>query len=658
MDFPAASMCALDRRGKYCAVYVSWSFIELWDLTSIPISMALLPFPPSFGEYLQPRNDFRWCSQLVWSHDANEIIGIFGNGNKLKRKGPPTAQVVSTSRYIVVWDVTSTTTARIFKIPFGVSTAIALPSHPSSPRNQFYLLGTVETGTLIVFDSFEGTCNQLLMTSPQCISSYQMDANNSQPDGPIVSDNLTASNSDSNREMFVDIDRMVRLEVIFSATSDSNPNYDDRSGAHSREELLAQWTNSATNQPASALLSRCSCCCSHCNSPLSHSLFYTENDPFSGLARTLHSISLSFSPATSSSSSLLISSLRFQVLHSLALNWKSGRVAHACMDSISSRIALLAAEDSRSLCLLRVNAASGRLEELPQSVGVASFFIGSVSGAGFLCGSTSPAANRGSEDVLVVALGECIPRLATTQYQHKLLLWHSQLDKFLPSTGYSSRDRKGMLPHCLSMPAGGLQTLSFRPADSSLDPTHPPDGGMLDNMAMVFGVDKHGGLWSLQSQIQSDFPGPMYPIGFRLIQKVESYLEAEDELDTVRRSPMAADNDEEVCAEKAGREADAAVDDAANATKKSTEDFISISLQSPGRQCGYLQQWWRRTRRRCSPHSSATSWLFRPRSSPATSSPSSVESAASARRPSAQQRIKSWLEPRWKECGRRPWSRR
>jgi len=462
MDFPAASMCALDRRGKYCVVYVSWSFIELWDLTSIPISMALLPFPPSFGEYLQPRNDFRWCSQLVWSHDANEIIGIFGNGNKLKRKGPPTAQVVSTSRYIVVWDVTSTTTARIFKIPFGVSTAIALPSHPSSPRNQFYLLGTVETGTLIVFDSFEGTCNQLLMTSPQCISSYQMDANNSQPDGPIVSDNLTASNSDSNREMFVDIDRMVRLEVIFSATSDSNPNYDDRSGAHSREELLAQWTNSATNQPASALLSRCSCCCSHCNSPLSHSLFYTENDPFSGLARTLHSISLSFSPATSSSSSLLISSLRFQVLHSLALNWKSGRVAHACMDSISSRIALLAAEDSRSLCLLRVDAASGRLEELPQSVGVASFFIGSVSGAGFLCGSTSPAANRGSEDVLVVALGECIPRLATTQYQHKLLLWHNQLDKFLPSTGYNSRDRKGMLPHCLSMPAGGLQTLSFR----------------------------------------------------------------------------------------------------------------------------------------------------------------------------------------------------
>mmetsp|Transcript_4362 Transcript_4362/g.6136 ORF Transcript_4362/g.6136 Transcript_4362/m.6136 type:complete len:356 (+) Transcript_4362:1168-2235(+) len=89
-------------------------------------------------------------------------------------------------------------------------------------------------------------------------------------------------------------------------------------------------------------------------------------------------------------------------------------------------------------------------------------------------------------------------------------------------------------------------------ADSSLDPTHPPDGGMLDNMAMVFGVDKHGGLWSLQSQIQSDFPGPMYPIGFRLIQKVESYLEAEDELDTVRRSPVAADNDEEVCAEKAG----------------------------------------------------------------------------------------------------------
>jgi len=93
---------------------------------------------------------------------------------------------------------------------------------------------------------------------------------------------------------------------------------------------------------------------------------------------------------------------------------------------------------------------------------------------------------------------------------------------------------------------------------------------------MAFGVDKHGGLWRVQPQIQSDFPGPMYPIGFRLIQKVESYLEAEDELDKLEDGPdSVADKDENEYAVKA---------------TKVAEDTIYISMASPIKQCGYLQQ--------------------------------------------------------------------
>eukprot|EP01036_Dinobryon_divergens_P032680 gene32680-42323_t len=50
---------------------------------------------------------------------------------------------------------------------------------------------------------------------------------------------------------------------------------------------------------------------------------------------------------------------------------------------------------------------------------------------------------------------------------------------------------------------------------------------------MFFGLDKNNELWIYRTALKSDFPGPMYPIGFHLIQKVETYIEAEDELDIV-----------------------------------------------------------------------------------------------------------------------------
>ena len=97
---------------------------------------------------------------------------------------------------------------------------------------------------------------------------------------------------------------------------------------------------------------------------------------------------------------------------------------------------------------------------------------------------------------------------------------------------------------------------------------------MENRLPLFFGVDKHNELWIYRAALKSDFPGnycfihtyihtykdtyihtvshlwkahiyvihiitrfyyigPMYPIGFQLIQKVESYIEAEDELDIV-----------------------------------------------------------------------------------------------------------------------------
>ena len=129
-------------------------------------------------------------------------------------------------------------------------------------------------------------------------------------------------------------------------------------------------------------------------------------------------------------------------------------------------MALMAADDSKSLCLLRVDAASGRLEELHQPNPITSFFVGTITGAGFLFNNASTSQANDSEDVLVVALGECSVRITMLQYQHKLLLWDSML-----GSNSSHLGKKSLLSHCLSTPPGGLQSLTFRPSDNSFDST-------------------------------------------------------------------------------------------------------------------------------------------------------------------------------------------
>lgn len=49
----------------------------------------------------------------------------------------------------------------------------------------------------------------------------------------------------------------------------------------------------------------------------------------------------------------------------------------------------------------------------------------------------------------------------------------------------------------------------------------------------VLCLDQQGRLWALQSTYRTDFPGPMYPVGYTLITRVIKYTESESELDIV-----------------------------------------------------------------------------------------------------------------------------
>jgi hypothetical protein len=95
-------MCAFDRLGKFCATYVDWRVIELWDVGSLPLLSSILFVPAS----LTNRTDGH-CHCLAWSFNAKHMIGVFGS--KSNRKG------VIKERNLLVWEISSGNVIRHFK---------------------------------------------------------------------------------------------------------------------------------------------------------------------------------------------------------------------------------------------------------------------------------------------------------------------------------------------------------------------------------------------------------------------------------------------------------------------------------------------------------------------------------------------------------------
>jgi len=62
----------------------------------------------------------------------------------------------------------------------------------------------------------------------------------------------------------------------------------------------------------------------------------------------------------------------------------------------------------------------------------------------------------------------------------------------------------------------------------------------------VYGIDSKDQCWALSSRYRSDFPGPMYPVGFKVIKQCITYQESEDDCDNFVsgieiRSPVTRD---------------------------------------------------------------------------------------------------------------------
>ena len=79
--------------------------------------------------------------------------------------------------------------------------------------------------------------------------------------------------------------------------------------------------------------------------------------------------------------------------------------------------------------------------------------------------------------------------------------------------------------------SGFLAGTRLRGGSTNGLPTKRPHSAWFCNMLMMLDSDQQ--LWMASNECPTDFPGPMYPPGFTLMQMVEPYIEREDELDFV-----------------------------------------------------------------------------------------------------------------------------
>jgi hypothetical protein len=97
--------CAFDRLGKYCAMYMNWNEIELWDFSLIPLPTSKLYLPKE-----QANEQFGYCHNISWSYNAFNVIGVFGT------KPTVTREIIQKNINLIIWNVS--TESLIFNFRF------------------------------------------------------------------------------------------------------------------------------------------------------------------------------------------------------------------------------------------------------------------------------------------------------------------------------------------------------------------------------------------------------------------------------------------------------------------------------------------------------------------------------------------------------------
>lgn len=493
--------CAFNKDGTFLALItknllLKHDVIELWDMRGMPVAITFLPIPALNAD------ESLTCVSVTWSDNNNNIAVIFGpkQGKKGEKGGGKSIkkEVTNHLRYLFIYDIYKQSLVVVYGIPVPIQYIQFLPDPNVGNQNIaanigiHILLGTYDIGSHLVLNLLTGSLHELHHqyqshddTNALLYTSFKLIL-------PKITENIINCNADSN-----------------------NTNLDENM-------FLSRYSSKLKDPFISQPSSECICI------PNTNKIVLIANDVNNGEAKEMLLIQI-----TEKDSSLASrdddSYINFVVLlrHPIV---NCHRVASISINSDCTSL-LYTCNDY----LLRVV----KLETLEPYISYQKGSLTHQSSSAMIGAFVKPLVdtNTTPKEMIVIIYPVYIQSSLTGIFAGRAVFVSVEDLIKCTSNPYSQDaldlDNK-LLSQSFQLPyrGNGVQSIAITPSFDGAGILPCKSKPINSNKLYIVGIDGVQALAYTQ-KIKSEFGGPMYPVGFILMDRVRYHVEAEDELDNI-----------------------------------------------------------------------------------------------------------------------------
>ncbi len=486
--------CAFNKDGTFLALItknllLKHDIIELWDMRGVPVAITFLPIPTLNSD------ESLHCTSVAWSNNNNNIAVIFGPKQQAKNIKK---EATNHLRYLFVYDIYKQSLAVGYGIPVPIQYIQFLPDPNTGNQNisanigMHMLLGTYDIGSHLVLNLLTGSLQELH-------HQYQ-------------------SHDDNNALLYTSFKLILPkiTENIINCNADSsNTNLDETM-------FLSRYSSKVKDPFMSQPSSECICI------PNTNQIVFIANDVSNGEAKEMLLIQV-----TGKDSSLVLTDgdshinfvvlLRYPIVNchrvsSISVNSDCTSLLYTCNDYLLRVVKLDTLEPY-------ITYQKGAPTHQSSSAMVGAFVKPIVDS------NTTP-------KEMIVIIYPVYTQSSLTGLFAGRAVFVSEDDLINCTNNPYSPDAldldNKLLSQSFQLPyrGNGVQSIAITPSFDDTGILPYKSKPINTNKFYIVGIDGVQALVYTQ-KIKSEFGGPMYPVGFILMDRVRYHVEAEDELDNI-----------------------------------------------------------------------------------------------------------------------------
>ena len=516
------SLCSFDRLGKFCAFYTAFERLDLWDVRATPILMTSIPLPQFIlKDSLNSKANLRHCQQLLWSYDAQYIAALFGAPKSISKRSKNDSVKLW---YFLVWEVKSLILIRQYIIPFKISTLQALPCSQTRENQEYeisnsadkggvlFLLVNEDTSVTFELDAITGLLREIVMKHSQELEVLKEDVDISVKNtvDKVIHDILDTVHDSVYREYYKynsleNTSSQITIKVNPQAIKLEEINQlvlgGTAIGQQRLEHEAANFALRLGKDSDSTFITTAAAV----NYGVETSSSSTFAERRSAIILSLHSKGCNFLAEFiyegHYDQNLIVKHFIKLPFTKSSINGifvgKSKLILHSSADNLIATV-----EENGQGGLSLISLVKDKKDFDMNIIGYGVISIPDVN-------------NQKEVEITTLGVREF---LSEPDLENSLLTM-----KLENSTICDTENQPNNNKFVSIMPLPKTQFVKI-----FISPIQ------IDNNSVFIGIDRFGNTMyhsNIHRRVKTDFPGPMYPIGFQLIPKVISYHEAEDELD-------------------------------------------------------------------------------------------------------------------------------